>query len=189
MDDAIKRSKGKWFKVANKYRENLKITWDELKEMDRKTLKVIIYKYDTDLWERNIRDSKVLGFYALEKKFIGYEYCYSNDFNSKLYAKTRTNALQTEEHKGRGNKNYNTICKLCKEEPENLVHFIIKCKKLEGSRNYEILNKDIKDPEVRLRAFLFRNKNYKQVSKQIRDLWEHKKKLIKQILLKKIDKF
>ena len=151
--------------------------------MDRKTLKVIIYKYDTDLWERNIRDSKVLGFYALEKKFIGYEYCYSNDFNSKLYAKARTNALQTEEHKGRGNKNYNTICKLCKE-PENLVHFIIKCKKLEGSRNYEILNKDIKDPEVRLRAFLFRNKNYKQVSKQIRDLWEHKKKLIKLILLK-----
>ena len=104
MDDAIKRQKGKWFKVANKYRENLKLSWDEIKEMDRKTLKVIIYRYDTDLWERGIRESKVLGFYALEKKFIGYEYCYSNDFNSKLYAKARINALQMEEHKGRRNK-------------------------------------------------------------------------------------
>ena len=80
-----------------------------------------------------------------------------------------------EEHKGRGNKNYNTICKLCKEEPENLVHFIIKCKKLEGSKNYEILNKDIKEPEERMKILLFRNKNYKLVSKLLRDLWEHRK--------------
>ena len=68
MDDAIKRQKGKWFKAANKYRENLELSWNDIKEMDRKTLKVLILKYDTDLWEKGIRESKVLNFYALEKK-------------------------------------------------------------------------------------------------------------------------
>ena len=62
-----KEKKGKWYKTVNKYREDLKLTWNELLKMDRKTLKKCIYKYDTDLWEQGIRDRKVLKFYALEK--------------------------------------------------------------------------------------------------------------------------
>ena len=71
-------------------------------------------KYDTNLWEQGIRNRKVLYFYALEKRVLGYEYCYNNSFNSKLYAKARINALQMEEHKGKGKPHYDTICKLCK---------------------------------------------------------------------------
>ena len=37
MDDAIKRQKGKLFKAANKYRENLELSWNDINEMDRKT--------------------------------------------------------------------------------------------------------------------------------------------------------
>ena len=40
----------------------------------------------------------------MEKKSIGYEFCYRNNYNSKLYARARINALQLEEHKGRGKK-------------------------------------------------------------------------------------
>ena len=109
--------------------------------MDRNTLKQCINKYDTDLWEQSIRNSKILKFYALEKKVIGYNYCYKNSYNSKLYARARVNALQMEEHKGRGKPHYDTTCKLCKEKVEDLVHFIVKCKKLEGKRDYNILDK------------------------------------------------
>ena len=39
MDDTIKRKKGKWYKIVNKYREDLKLTWNGLLDMDRKTLR------------------------------------------------------------------------------------------------------------------------------------------------------
>ena len=137
--------------------------------------------YDNDLWEQGIRNKKVLQFYALEKRIIGYEYCYKNNFNSKIYAKARINALQVEEHKGRGKAYYDTTCKLCQEEIEDIVHFTIKYKKIEEKRNYNIINKDIKNPEERMRILLFRNKNYQAVSRMLRDLWELRKKILKQI--------
>ena len=49
--------------------------------MDRSTLKKCIIKYDNELWEDGLREKKVLHFYALEKRTIGYEYCYGNNFN------------------------------------------------------------------------------------------------------------
>ena len=55
---------------------------------------------------------------------------------------------------------------------EDLLHFIIKCKKLETKRNYKVLDKKIRNPEKRLRDFLFINKDYQAVGKVIRDLWE-----------------
>ena len=39
MNDAITRKKGKWYRTVNKYREDLNLTWKELVEMDRCTLK------------------------------------------------------------------------------------------------------------------------------------------------------
>ena len=176
-----KEKKGKWYKIVNKYREDLKLTWNGLLDMDRKTLKKCIYKYDTDLWEQGIRDSKVLKFYALEKRILGYEYCYKNNFNSKLYAKARINALQMEEHKGRGNEHYDTTCKLCKKETKDIVHFIIKCKSLESKRDYKVIDKNIRNPEERMRILLFRNGNHQSVSRLLRNLWELRKKLLKQI--------
>ena len=76
----------------------------------------------------------MLSFYVLEKKVIGYEYCYRNGFNSKIFAKARLNALPLEENKGRGKDYYDTTCKLCQEEVEDIVHFIAKCKKLEEKK-------------------------------------------------------
>ena len=96
-----------------------------------------------------MRKKTSLRFYGLEKREIGYELCYRNNNNSKFYARARMNTLKLEEHKGRGQKEYNMICKLCKEEKEDLVHFISKCKELEGKRNYNLLDKDIEDPEER----------------------------------------
>ena len=127
----------------------------------------------------------MLEFYALEKKVIWYEYCYKNNFNSKIFAKARLNALQLEEHKGRGKDHYDKTCKLCNKDTENIVHFIITCKKLESKRNYKVINKNIRNPEIRMRILLFRNKNHQDVSNTLMDLWELRKVLLKQLENKK----
>ena len=55
----------------------------------------------------------------------------------------------------------------------------MKCKKLENKRNYNIIDRNIENPEERMRVFLFRNKKHQMVSKMLRDLWELRKKKIK----------
>ena len=178
--DAIARKKGKWYRTVDKYIEELDLTWEEVGRMDRSTLKSCIKLYDNKLWEQGLQEKKVMRFYAKEKKVIGYKFCYNNSFSSKIYARARLNALQLEEHKGRGRQGHDTKCRLCQEEIEDITHFTIKCKKLESKRNDEIIDKNIKDPEERMRALLFRNKDYLSVGKMLRDLWDLRNRLIKQ---------
>ena len=65
MNDALSRGTGRWFRTINKYREELKLTWDELDTMDRTTLKRIIRKFDDKIWEQGLLDKQLLRFYAL----------------------------------------------------------------------------------------------------------------------------
>merc|ERR1711874_923980 len=113
------------------YRLELGLTWNKLKNIDRQSLKKLGKKYDTEKWKEGMNRKTSLKIYKLEKKEIGYEYCYRNNSYSRFLARARTNTLQLEEHKGKGLKNYNTKCKLCGEETEDMVHFLTICKKLE----------------------------------------------------------
>ena len=83
-----------------------------------------------------------------------------------------------EEHKGRGQSNYNVTCKLCGEEKEDLVHFIIKCKSLEIKRNYNLINKETVEHEERMRELLYRNKNHSEVGKMIKNLCDMRKNIL-----------
>ena len=109
--------------------------------MNRATLKKIIRKYDDDNWNLGLIRKLVLRFYFKEKQFVGYEFCYRNNYNSKLYARARINTLQLEEHKGRGKESYDTTCKLCGDEEEDIVHFTVKCSKLEQKRDCKLVNR------------------------------------------------
>ena len=73
--------------------------------------------------------------------------------------------MKLEEHKGRGQKNYNMICKLCREEKEDLVHFTTKCKKFESKRNYNLIDKDIEDPEERMRKLIYRDGRHQEIGR------------------------
>ena len=59
-----------------------------------------------------------------------------------------------------------------------MVHFITKCKNLEIKRDYNIIDKDIKNPEEKMRKLLYRNKNYQEVGRLIKNLWTLRKELI-----------
>ena len=178
MIDTLEKGRGKWFNTVDEYRQELKMTWVELREIDRKTLKEKVRRYDSDKWREGLSMKTSLRIYSLEKKEIGYEFCYKNNGFSRFLARARINALQLEEHKGRGQINYNTNCKLCGKEKEDLVHFLIKCEKLEVRRNYEIIDKNICNSEERMRKLLYRNKKHQEVGKQIKNLWDLRKKLI-----------
>ena len=60
------------------------------------------------------------------------------------------------------------------------MHFTMKCKYLEKKRNHFIVNKEIIDSEERMKDLLFRNKNYTETSKVIRDLWVLRRQLLKE---------
>ena len=55
------------------------------------------------------------------------------------------------------------------------------CKKLEKKRENPTINKDIVDPEERMKDLLFRNNNYAETRKVIRDLWVLRNQMIKEL--------
>ena len=109
-----------------------------------------------------------------------YEHCYRNNINSTFFARARLNALRLEEAKGRGNIYYDSICKLCKQEEEDLQHFIVECPKLERTRSYEILDEEILEPRKRLIQCLFKQKKHQETGKMIKNMWYKRKNLIEQ---------
>ena len=86
-----------------------------------------------------------------------------------------TNSLQLEEYQGRGKLNYNTTCKLCGEE--DLVHFLIKCNKLEEKRNPRMMEGSQMNAEDKTIQILFRNKNHQEVAKMIKNMWNLRKRM------------
>ena len=98
-----------------------------------------------------------------------------------FYARARINALKLEEHKGRGIEGYDKTCRLCGEEEEDLVHFVSNCKKLEAVRNYEILDKNTNNSEERMRKLLYRDDRCWEVGKMIKDLWDLRRKILKEL--------
>ena len=87
------------------------MSWEVLKNTDRKRLKVRIREYDTQLWLQGMDQKPTLRWYIKGKLKIEYENCYRNNNSSTFLAKARTNSLQLEEHLGRGLPNYDTNCR------------------------------------------------------------------------------
>ena len=148
--------------------------------LTKNEIKALTRNYDNLQWENELKERKTLKYYKEGKIKIGYEHCYRNNINSQFLAMTRVNALGLEEAKKRGNKFHNATCKLCNYEEENLLHFVIKCPKLEDKRNHEIINKNIVNPEKRLIHCLFKQKKYQETGKMLKCMWYKRKYIIEQ---------
>ena len=85
-----------------------------------------------------------------------------------------------EEQIGRGKENYDKSCKLCGKEDEDMVHFIVKCEKLEEARSGDLLDRGTRDPEEVMRILLFRDERGQEIGRMIRNLWESRKKQLKE---------
>merc|ERR1712055_116670 len=157
----------------------LGLTWKQLRKLNQSSLKRLIKEYDMIEWYNEMREKQSLRFYIKEKTEVKYEMCYRNSLSSAFYARARINSLKLEEQIGRGKMNYDKKCKLCEKEEEDIVHFTIKCGKLEEKRNYDLINKELIDPEERMRALLFRNENHQEVGRMIKALWDLRGKMLK----------
>merc|ERR1711888_73492 len=95
-----------------------------------------------------------------------------------FFARARLNSLRLEEAMGRGKIFYNKTCKLCKQEEEDLLHFMIECPCLEGKRNCEIIDERILEPEKRLIQCLFKQRKYQETGKMIKEMWYTRRNMI-----------
>ena len=178
MMDTIEKEKGKWYKAINGYRNDLGISWEDLKSIDKPTLKRMLKAYDTIEWKKGMAEKVSLRFYIQEKDKIKYEHCYRNNTNSLFYARARINSIKLEDHKGRGIAGYDKTCKMCKEDMENIVHFLIDCKKLEIVRDYNLINRNIQNSEERMRNLLFKDNRFQEIGNMIKNLWTRRRKIL-----------
>ena len=184
METEIQKNKGNWINRANKYLETLKMSWEQLREMDRKELKLKIREWDTESWKKEMSSKSTMKWYLEAKMRIGYDEFYNNNIASKYLARARTNSLQVREMYGRTKENkennYDTTCQLCGKGEEDLEHFLIKCKKLETKRNKEIMEQLSKiEEKKKIPYLLFKVKKYEDVSEMIYKMW-----LLRKVLLK-----
>ena len=171
MEDIIDKKVGDWFRIVDSYLDELNITWDSLYTLTKREIKTLTINYDTLLWEKELKDRKILKYYKEGKGKLKYEFCYRNNVNSMFYARARLNSLGLEEARGRGKAHYNRICKLCGLEEEDLIHFMLKCPFLEKRRNYNIIDRSIIEPKERLIKCLFRQKEHQKTGKMIKEMW------------------
>merc|ERR1711913_180018 len=81
MLHTISMEKGRWYKTINEYREELGISWDDIQNMNKATLKIMIKTYDTNKWIEGMTEKISLRHYMQEKRKIEYENCYRNNRN------------------------------------------------------------------------------------------------------------
>ena len=77
-------------------------------------------------------------------------------------------------------RNESTICELCKVEGENLEHFILKCRSLDGSRFKKFIEKfkDMNNEDI-LGNMLFENENIETTKKNVRNFVERQRNTVK----------
>merc|ERR1712033_155374 len=179
MEDIIKIGKGEWYRVVDSYLQELKIDWKTLCSMTKEGINRMMLEYDTEKWIKDLEEKSTLKYYREGKIKMGYENCYRNNAESMLYAQARINTLKLEEAIGRGQRYYDQTCKLCGLEKEDLLHFMLKCPKLEKRRDREILDNGIEDPEKKLTYFLFKQKNHQEKGRMIKDMWHLRRSILK----------
>ena len=180
MEHDLETGKGRWSKTVHKYRQELRIRYNNLKDMSKKEIKNKVRERDTKLWEENMEEKETLKWYRRGKKKIGYDMCYRNTYSSKLLARARTNTLQVEEFIHRRNRNHSKICRLCGRDEEDLKHFLINCPRLGSKRNRRIMEKwynVYKDKQ--LINILFNEKDYDKVRKMVGAMWLLRKDLLR----------
>ena len=179
MEHDLVTNKGRWANMIQKYSQEIGIEQEELKILERKTLKEKIKERDTRVWEENMEEKETLKWYRRGKRKIGYEGCYRNNFSAKILAKARTNTLQVEEFIHRRNRNHSMICRLCGREEEDLKHFIITCPSLGEKRNRRLMRKWCnRNKDKQLIDILFREEEQDKVRIMVGAMWRLRKDLL-----------
>ena len=163
-------NKNLWNKKLNDYLSVLRIRFNRLKIMSNQEIIKVTRNFDTENWVKEIEKKTSIRIYRKFKKEIKEEQIYRNDFASILLFQARSNTLSLNiENRFR---NESTICELCKVEGENLEHFVLKCRNLDGSREKNFIEKfkDMNNEDI-LGNMLFDYENIETTKKMLVNLW------------------
>ena len=111
---------------------------------------------------------------------MGYKECYSNSFQSELLTKARTNSMQLAKWYARGIKgNGDASCPLCQHQKEDVIHFLIGCKKLDGFRNKDLMKLlPKKSNREKTKSLLYKIKKWREVAEMILNMWNARKRMM-----------
>ena len=78
MEHEVETNKGKWMKAANKYKQELGLTWENIRMLDKKSLKKVVREWDNQKWKNNLEEKPTLKWYKQGKQSVQYDQCYTN---------------------------------------------------------------------------------------------------------------
>ena len=173
-----KKEKGNsWMEKLDKYLDKLEMKYEDIEVKDKKEIKKKIKEYDTNKWKEELGKKPSAKLYQAKKKEIKQENIYDNRWSSVLLFRARANALDLKDRQRFTGGD--TSCKLCGEEYEDLTHFMIRCRGLEGERNQQIVIKNKEDnDEDTVGNILFEidEKDLEETKKMLKRMWNKRTK-------------
>ena len=133
MAEQLDKMDTKWIKQVWNYLDILGITPQILTLMKENKIKKLIDKWDTRMWQEEMKEKSTLKIYREYKQQINEENWLDNREESNIMIKARVNALKLGWRENLTKKD-ETKCQLCKKDIETLNHFILHCDKLNPIR-------------------------------------------------------
>ena len=175
LKEIIRNDKCKLTKEVNMILQEIKLS--EFLNSSIEKIKLKCNEWDEEIWITEIGKKNSLDLYKNFKVKIKQE-TYYNEEKSLIIFRMRTNTLNLNDRKRFQNES--TECQLCKNEIENLEHFLLHCPALEDQRK-EILalqRPRIQEDRDLLRDLLFESHPEKE---KLHNLWIQRKKILKDI--------
>ena len=106
-----------------------------------------------------------IDIYKAFKKEIKEEKCYDNRPESNLLFQARTNSLDlnAENRHKKKVEEQDTSCKLCGNEYEDIIHFMIDCREIEKTRDKQLMKRhQDENKETMIGNILFKQENIEE---------------------------
>ena len=178
--DGYEEQRTKWTKQIAWYMKELKLTLSKVSKVTHMGLTKLVNKWDTEQWIKGIREKNTLSLYGKFKTEIREEHYFTNDEESKLMFRARTDTLELNWR----NKNRvpsSQACPNCQQE-ETLKHFLLDCDAYNGIRaKYTFLSKPLNNDTDEIMGYLLLLKTYEDDNginsrkQALQEMWKKRK--------------
>ena len=168
-----------WIKKIKFYMYQIGVDLDILRNMKNEELKDKINKIGDTRWKEKVDSMSSLSLYKTKMK-MQEEDIYDNSFKSVLMYRCRSNTIKLGWRIGL--EGGESRCRMCREENEDIVHFIKVCPGLETIRQKH-LNISVRSPEEIL---LLKRDDAIEVVKAmeyIEDCWYERRRLLENVVI------
>ena len=168
--DEMELGRGKFMESTRKYCSWVGIEVEELRRISRNELKGLIAGVQDRIWKEELGRKVTLELYRTYKTEMEQEDSYDGRPDSTIWFRARTNCLRL------GDRNRHlggeVSCFMCREGTEDLEHFILDCRELEGIRTglTRLQRPRIENPKEILGEFLY-GKEKKRGRDELYKLW------------------